>query len=226
MLVESFLALQRQALSGAQALEALTNTEERAQQLAQLYGPPEARECLLPIARHVAALETMFGDAIQRASTDTLTGLRARAAGLRALELELARAARHGTPVAAVMLDLDHFKQVNDSHGHLVGDEVLRRVACAIQELLRTTDTAARYGGEELLLVAASEEPHVLVERILETVASLGFLGRGGERFSVTCSAGIAPYKDGDTPATILARADACLYAAKAAGRNTWRMQS
>lgn len=156
------------------------------------------------------------------ARVDALTGLKNRGA----LESELVRAAarlsRGGQPYGVAMLDVDHFKRVNDLHGHGVGDEVLRRLGATIAAGSRPTDLAARYGGEEFALVlhAVDEASAALVcERLLEAIRALRVAAPAGE-FSFTCSAGLA-IAGGPWPAdTVVARADEALYRAKAMGRN------
>jgi diguanylate cyclase (GGDEF)-like protein/PAS domain S-box-containing protein len=145
------------------------------------------------------------------ARTDPLTGLPNRRVWDEDLERELARAGRHGGSLCLAMLDLDRFKAFNDRFGHQAGDELLAATATAWRPELRTTDTLARYGGEELavLLPHSHEEgARIVVERLLAVVP----LGQ-------TASAGIALWDGEETAAELLARADAALYAAKNAGR-------
>lgn len=163
--------------------------------------------------------------ALERLSTvDALTGLRARRFVDEALHVEFQRASRYGTPFAVVLMDLDHFKQVNDEHGHVAGDTVLRGVGERVRSLMRGTDVAARYGGEEVVLVLPQNTvggATVLAERIRETVAAVCFESPVGVAFSVTASLGTAQYDPADErPEDIVQRADQALYAAKAAGRN------
>lgn len=129
-----------------------------------------------------------------------------------------------GRPTALLMLDLDHFKQVNDVHGHLVGDEVLRRVADVLRATVRDTDLVARFGGEEfcVLTAATSDEARRLAERLRDGVATM-VVGRGAlDGLRVTTSVGLAVGADDLT--VLFERADAALYRAKAAGRNCVRV--
>jgi diguanylate cyclase (GGDEF)-like protein len=151
--------------------------------------------------------------------TDSLTGLWNRRHLMERLDTEVARAERQNHPLAAIMLDVDHFKAYNDTHGHMAGDEVLARVAGVLRESVRKVDCAARYGGEEFMVLlpdtsaAAAAE---VAERIRERVGLPSRLGR-----RVTVSIGVAEYPlHGDSPAALVASADAALYQAKAAGRN------
>ena len=153
-------------------------------------------------------------------STDGLTRLPNHTAWLEAVEREFARSRREGHSSAVLMLDLDHFKRINDSHGHPVGDEVLRGVAEVLREALRSHDIPGRYGGEEfgVLLpgsdVAAAEQ---IAERIRKRIEWASFAGE----LRVTASVGCAALEAGDAhPAAWVARADRALYAAKAAGRH------
>ncbi|MEW6774753.1 MAG: GGDEF domain-containing protein [Bdellovibrionota bacterium] len=155
--------------------------------------------------------------------TDPLTGLPNRRRFLGALESECQRARRLGRPLSLLMCDLDHFKRVNDTHGHPKGDEVLRQVARAIEEAIRTgVDTAGRLGGEEfgvILIETDVAEAGLAGERIAERVRSLRF--DGSSLFSVTISIGAAglPVEKLD-PEGLLEAADSLLYRAKRQGRD------
>jgi diguanylate cyclase (GGDEF)-like protein len=153
------------------------------------------------------------------ALTDRLTGLCNRRGIERDVRQELLRLRRYQTPVSFVLLDLDHFKVVNDTRGHIAGDEVLREVAKAITASVRDTDLVARWGGEEFLVVLP-ETPytgaHVCANRIRTTVEALG--ARLG--FPVTISGGVYQPGPGESVTDLLGRADARLYEAKRTGRN------
>jgi diguanylate cyclase (GGDEF)-like protein len=162
---------------------------------------------------------------LARLSTlDELTGLRTRRYVCDLLSVELMRARRYRTPLAVLMADLDHFKQVNDGHGHLAGDAVLRGVAQRLFRSLRATDTAGRYGGEELLVVL----PHnnaagasVLGERWRQAVELEPFETGDAVAVSVTLSAGVAEFHpEIECPEDLIGAADAALYRAKDQGRN------
>jgi diguanylate cyclase (GGDEF)-like protein/PAS domain S-box-containing protein len=146
------------------------------------------------------------------AATDSLTGLANRRAWDETLERELPRAARDGTPVCVVMLDLDHFKAYNDEHGHRQGDHFLRRCAVVWRGKLRPSDVLARYGGEEFALClprCRAAEAVALVDRLRSTTPN--------ER---TCSAGVAEWDGQESIDRLFGRADRALYDAKAGGRN------
>lgn len=156
--------------------------------------------------------------------TDPLTGVFNRAFIMEVLGRELKRAQRHGDPISVVFLDLDHFKSVNDNHGHAVGDLVLRTIAHRIMQSIRPEDYFGRFGGEEFLLVlpaTALDGAVSVVERVRELVSGDPVLA-GGVALKVTLSAGITRLV-GDRSATaeeLIARADAALYRAKENGRN------
>jgi diguanylate cyclase len=152
--------------------------------------------------------------------TDGLTRLPNHTAWLEAVEREFARSKREGGSMAVLMLDLDHFKAINDKHGHPAGDEVLRGVAEVLQEALRLHDVPGRYGGEEFgVLLAGSDAAaaEAIAERIRRKIEWASFAGE----VKVTASVGCAALDPKDLfAASLVARADRALYAAKAAGRN------
>lgn len=157
-----------------------------------------------------------------RASHDPLTGLPNRGAYDRFIGREFARWSRYGQPLCVAVLDVDHFKRVNDSYGHKTGDRVLQTLAELFRNRVREVDFVARYGGEEFVLVMP-ETPALsgsrLLEELREAVASCRFRYRDAV-VPVTISAGVADVIDGDTPDTLFERADDALYKAKQAGRN------
>jgi len=187
--------------------------------------PDELRE-LLTIASGSLELAWSYGEADRRSRTDPLTGLYNRGHFDEQLEEKLALADRYG-PVSLVMIDIDHFKRVNDSFGHDAGDAVLRRVAGLIQEAVRSTDVCVRYGGEEIALLlphtgeaAAMEMAERLRDRIAATVAF-----HKGASIPVTASFGVATYPDPVTDREkLFPQADEALYRAKADGRNCVRL--
>jgi diguanylate cyclase (GGDEF)-like protein len=167
------------------------------------------------------------------AFTDFLTGLKTRGYFEQQLDLELARAERRGTPMAILMIDIDYFKRLNDTHGHQAGDIVLRDVAAILTRDLREIDTAARYGGEEfiLLLPETSLQGAMLVaHRLRQAVEHANFLtGTGaqpgvepsGEPEHLTISIGVALFpEEAMFKRDLLEAADAALYEAKTRGRN------
>lgn len=161
--------------------------------------------------------------ALQESSTtDELTGLRNRRYLMLRYHEEFERARRLGSQLGFFMLDLDHFKGVNDSCGHPFGDLVLKSVARAVADTVREYDIVGRYGGEEFsVIVSETSEADMmlLAERIRETIAAL-HIGDAHTCIRVTVSIGVAVLDAGDTPETLLKRADAALYRAKDSGRN------
>lgn len=158
--------------------------------------------------------------------TDELTGLWNYRYFQMSLTREIERAARFGRTLALLMLDLDHFKAVNDHHGHQRGDAVLAEVARRVGSTIREVDVLARYGGEEMVLVlpetdlAGAEE---LARRICEVVHQIP-VGEGADTLSITVSVGVAIFPQHATSAAqLLDRADEALYAAKSAGSDCWR---
>jgi two-component system cell cycle response regulator len=159
------------------------------------------------------------------AITDELTGLANRRHFNRRLVEEVLRTQRYRTPLSVVLADVDHFKRVNDTHGHPMGDEVLRNTARVFAAAVRTTDTLARYGGEEIALVlphTGADGALVLAERLRATLAATVHV-RDDARVQATASFGVASV-DGDvglvTADEFIARADAALYRAKQTGRD------
>jgi diguanylate cyclase (GGDEF)-like protein len=165
-----------------------------------------------------------LNEAERRASLDCMTRLWNRGYMLRLLESELSAAAESGGSVQAAMIDVDNFKQVNNNHGHPVGDEVLREVAARLRRNLRPADTLGRYGGEEFLLVMTActqAAAQSVTERILRTVSAEPIASKAGP-LPVTVSLGLSsclPQSKSELGALIEA-ADRALYEAKHGGRN------
>jgi diguanylate cyclase (GGDEF)-like protein len=155
--------------------------------------------------------------------TDSLTGLYNRKHLMETLDNEVARSKRHKHDFAVLVIDIDHFKEYNDTYGHLAGDEVLSRLASVFKKSVRSCDYVARYGGEEFILLLPEIGPEDGVktaERIQKKVAKGNFSG-DGEPIKVTVSVGVASYpRDGDDPQAIIRQADDALYQAKESGRN------
>jgi diguanylate cyclase (GGDEF)-like protein len=160
---------------------------------------------------------------IQLATIDPLTGLMNRGAFDQALEREFERAHRYGRALSLLLVDIDHFKRVNDTWGHPVGDRVLAQVAAAVRGCLRHVDIAARLGGEEFAMLLSetnAEGAAVAGERVRHAVANLA-MAVGDEPVEVTVSVGVVTWTPlFATAAEMVEAADKALYRAKAAGRN------
>lgn len=172
----------------------------------------------LTINRYQGRLEKM-------ATTDKLTGLANRQALDLMMPQVISEAHRDKKPLLAMLVDIDHFKQINDRLGHLAGDGVIRDIAATIKAALRNSDLVCRWGGEEFLLLLRGTDAgqgQILAEKIRGAVAAAS-LRHGGADIAVTISLGIAAYVEGDTPDQLIARADGALYDAKKKGRNVVR---
>lgn len=158
----------------------------------------------------------------QKALIDPLTGLPNRAAWSERLDLEVNAWHQHGNNLSLAMLDLDHFKRINDGYGHLAGDKVLKIIANVLRKRLRPTDFIARFGGEEfvLLMPNSSLADAEAVGNVLRAAIEACPFHFKGEPVTITVSMGVAQFQPGERSDLVLKRADAALYRAKAAGRN------
>lgn len=181
----------------------------------------EELEVRVRAGRRIAELESKLR---RKANHDALTGLYNRGAIVELLQRELGRQQRDGLPVSVIFADVDHFKTINDTQGHLAGDDVLREFAVRMPRTLRPYDMVGRYGGEEILMVLPScgaAGAMEVAERARKTISAQPFQTCAGP-VSITVSMGIAT-SSSDTPrdfSQILHQADAALYRAKASGRN------
>lgn len=158
----------------------------------------------------------------QKALIDPLTGLPNRAAWSERLDHEISEWQQHGNTLMLAMLDLDHFKRINDNYGHLAGDKVLKLIASVLRKRLRGTDFIARFGGEEFVLLMPSTAPATgmkLLEYLRASIEACPFHFKG-ERVTITISMGLTAFKPGEHSDLVLKRADQALYRAKNAGRN------
>jgi diguanylate cyclase (GGDEF)-like protein len=176
------------------------------------------------LARAIDAISSALETTTDAATTDKLTGVSNRQKLVADLIDEVERANRYGRKLSVAFVDIDHFKNVNDTYGHATGDVVLRGVAQVIQSNLRATDQVGRYGGEEFMLILTEtdvEEGAVLTEKLRNLVARERFAVGGGPDLSVTISIGIAGGAGGALRFDTLVRdADAAMYSAKSLGRN------
>ena len=162
----------------------------------------------------------------QKALLDPLTGLPNRAAWCERLEVEQAKWQQTGEALAVAMLDLDHFKLINDSYGHLAGDKVLKIIAAELHKRLRSGDFIARFGGEEFVVLMPTTELQCgvdLMQNLRNAIQACPFHFKG-QRVTVTVSCGIAAFRQGERSSAVIKRADQALYRAKEAGRNRIEM--
>lgn len=175
--------------------------------------------------RDAAMLRQAHQQMTHLVNTDVLTGASSRRAFLTSLDAEMGRARRHATPLSLLMLDIDHFKRVNDTHGHPVGDVVLQQFSAICAGLLRSHDVLGRLGGEEfgiLLPHTDAEGAYCVAEKIRLAVAGSRIKTAVGE-LSITVSVGVTTLLAEDDQQVLLTRADKALYSAKQGGRNQVR---
>lgn len=172
----------------------------------------------------IARLQNSMVNFKKEATTDNLTGLCNRKAFNMRLRRALVEAKADGIPVSVLMLDVDHFKRVNDTYGHQAGDMVLRLIGRLLSQNVKGRDTSARYGGEEfaVLLVGADLKAGVIVANqiraAMESKQLIGKQGNGSDR--ITISVGVAQFQPNETAGLLLDRADVAMYQAKQGGRN------
>ena len=158
----------------------------------------------------------------ERALLDPLTGIKNRMAYNERIEQEHARWKRYHAPLSMMVIDIDHFKKINDNFGHIAGDKVLRTVAQLLQKKIREADFLARYGGEEFVILmpdTPAKEALAVAEKLRDAIEHCGFHYQG-EAVRVTISAGVAEFGDDDHPARVFEKADEAMYKAKENGRN------
>ncbi len=174
--------------------------------------------------RNITARRMAENMMINEAAHDGLTGLYNRRVMMETLEHEINRARRYDHPLCVLILDLDHFKKVNDVHGHLVGDKVLAATAQTLSACSRSIDVAARYGGEEFCVIMPETElvgAQTHAARLHATIYAIEHPAPDGATFHVTCSIGIAALNPAaDKTQNLLEKADQALYQAKSEGRN------
>ncbi|SCZ49637.1 diguanylate cyclase [Thiohalomonas denitrificans] len=173
--------------------------------------------------RDITREKTLAARMERLANTDGLTGLFNRRHLMARMEQELARARRYSRPLCLMLVDLDHFKQINDRFGHLSGDEVLTGSAQVIREVSRASDLVSRYGGEEFAVVlpeTAIEKAQPMAERLRRRLAARRYYLPDRRVVSVTCSVGVAQLGAEGGTDSLIAAADAALYRAKGAGRD------
>jgi diguanylate cyclase (GGDEF)-like protein len=189
---------------------------------------PEELELLTAVADQAATAvknAVLHAEAVKLTMTDPLTGVPNRRHLFARLELEMARAQRFGTPLSILMVDIDHFKRLNDTEGHRAGDESLRQVCDVLRARVRKVDTLARYGGEEFMLVLSNvskEDAHEVAEKLRRAVVEAPQLAVATQPTGhITVSIGVASFPtDATDQDPLVDCADAALYASKRGGRN------
>ena len=181
-------------------------------------------ETILKLSFHDGLEEDFYRHQYDSATKDALTGIYNKRYFLDQLKGDFAHARRQGSPLSLIAFDIDHFKQINDVHGHPAGDSILRELAAVVGRALRAGDWFARVGGEEFAIIErAADEPQVrkMAERIRQAVERHPFLWESG-RIPVTVSLGVAVQRGADLESAeaLIRMADECLYRAKQAGRN------
>jgi two-component system cell cycle response regulator len=157
------------------------------------------------------------------AATDSLTGLMNRRAFAASMARELARCERHHYPLSLALLDIDHFKQINDSRGHPAGDRVIAKVGELLRTHVRLSDLAARWGGEEFVVAYTSTDfggARIAAERLRQAIEGIEICSDAGDRIAVTVSMGLASLHSNEGLSSLVDRADKAMYVSKNAGRN------
>lgn len=183
----------------------------------------ELTEVNARLHHQIATIDALRATLAEQAVRDVLTGIHNRRHLMIALENEVTHARRSGAHLGLILLDIDHFKAVNDQHGHTVGDRLLVAIAAALAERTREGDTIARYGGEEFVVVIPGAESRQLLSRAedLRRACATVIILNQDTPVAVTMSAGVAAHPaSGETPLDLLDAADQALYEAKRAGRN------
>lgn len=172
----------------------------------------------------VQALRKELEGLKQAAKTDMLTGLLNRRGFESSMTKAMDRSVKTSAPLSVILADIDHFKRINDNYGHLIGDNVLKMLSKLLQEHIKGKDIAARFGGEEFILVLPDTDlkgAFILAEQIRLKLRSMRWRTKAGEPMgAITMSLGVAQFKGADTLDTLVDRADNALYQAKSCGRN------
>lgn len=173
----------------------------------------------------IASLQRDLDDVRRESLLDPLTKIANRKSFDEGMEVAIAEAADTNQPLCLMIIDIDHFKNFNDTYGHQTGDQVLRLVAMTVKSNIKGKDLAARYGGEEFVAILPSTDMEgavIVAENIRKAIQAKELLKRStNEKLGrITASFGVAAFRPGDTAAMLIERADRCLYAAKHAGRN------
>ncbi len=182
----------------------------------------ELKERLKEMEEETEQLRTQVREERHQAFTDALTGLPNRFAYEERLEQEYERWKRYQSPLSLIVIDVDHFKRINDTYGHQAGDKALRIIARELSVSTRKTDFIGRYGGEEIVILmpeTSADAALAAAEKLRKKIEECGFHFRE-KKVTITVSCGISEYRQGDTPESAFERADQALYEAKRSGRN------
>jgi len=213
-------------LEANRSLEFHTRRHDGVEMVLEVVAAPtswDEQPAWLATLRETTARTLAVSMLLHEASRDALTGLWNRRILLERIEQEIGRAERGGHALSVAILDLDHFKRVNDTWGHGTGDDVLQTMARILERCCRKADIAARWGGEEFALLmpeTAREGALIVAERLRTETARTPMKTRKGEGFRMTASLGVAQWRAGEDAAALMARADTQLYRAKESGRN------
>lgn len=182
-------------------------------------------------ASEIISLKKQLEGIKQAAKTDMLTGLLNRRGFDEAMHEALMNSDNRNRPLSIIMADIDHFKKVNDTHGHLIGDNVLKILSKLLKKQIKGKDTAARFGGEEFIIIlpeTSLKGAFAVAEQIRETLQAIRWTTKGSGKAigTITISLGVAQYKVDDSVESLVSRADHALYAAKKSGRNKTMMET
>lgn len=186
---------------------------------------PDTATLVALVARELGGplrIAELIDEAQRLATVDALTGLMNRRAFMTMMRVELARSGRYGMPLSLLLLDVDHFKTINDTHGHAAGDQVLASIGDQFKKALRLPDSPARWGGEEFVIALKNTDTPgaaTVGERIRRSIQALS-IQTGNASLSVTVSIGLSTFQEGDTIERLIDRSDRAMYLAKAGGRN------
>ncbi|MDH4190576.1 MAG: diguanylate cyclase, partial [Betaproteobacteria bacterium] len=225
--LEGYAARVRGAADIAELSDAVGSMLEDARGMREQMGRvrDELNDARERAARHEARVRELEGELIEvsdKVRQDPLTGVLNRRGFTDAFDAEASRGDRSGRAMCIGLLDIDNFKKLNDTHGHLAGDRALQHLAAIVRESLRPSDSVARYGGEEFVILlpeTALGEGVAAMTRLQRQLTRKFFLHEN-ERLLITFSAGVAERRSGETQADVMARADAKLYEAKRSGKN------